>query len=277
MATKIDVKALEGQLDELKDQLIFKPEEMARYVRQCKAGLHSYSLNNYLLAIMQYPRTSVLAGYRKWQELGRQVKRGEKGIKILSPRKFKTEDKEGKEEEILYFRPVSVFDIKQTGVVRDFSTPWDGRHYRIMDEVDQYLPVGTCQNAHNSGDLRFDYLERNSPVPVHVVKKFQFSDGKTDNKNIWITERPEPQKIAAYFHELGHIFLDHFKTELSREVQEVEAEAVSYICCSYYGIDNPDAAKYIMNWKGDKSLLDKRGDNILNVVKRIIKIFDKEE
>ena len=58
MATKIDVKALEGNWTNLKTSL-FKPEEMARYVRQCKAGLHSYSLNNYLLAIMQYPRTSV--------------------------------------------------------------------------------------------------------------------------------------------------------------------------------------------------------------------------
>ena len=49
------------------------------------ANLHAYSLNNMLLIAMQYPEASIVAGYKKWQAMGRYVKKGEKAITILWP------------------------------------------------------------------------------------------------------------------------------------------------------------------------------------------------
>src|SRR4051794_10088513 len=46
---------------------------------------HSYSVNNQLLILFQFPSAVRVAGYRTWQSLGRQVKKGAKGINILAP------------------------------------------------------------------------------------------------------------------------------------------------------------------------------------------------
>jgi len=270
------VKNLHENLSALEDQLIFSPDELREYTEKWRAGLHRYSFRNYLLAVMQYREATVLAGYRKWQELGRQVKRGEKGIKILTPRFYKQKNTEGDEEELIYFRTGTVFDIKQTGVIRDFSTPWDGKHYRIMDEIDQHIPIGGSQNVVNSGDFTIQLAINHSPYPVKVIEDIQFSDGMAAKDHITIARRTNPNEmIPAIFHEQAHIILGHHGSDLPSNVKEVEAEAVSYIVSSYFGVNNPDAAKYIQHWKGDKSLLKDRGSKIIGCSEHIIKEYEK--
>jgi hypothetical protein len=58
-----------------------------------KAQFHHYSFANCWLIYSQCPHATLIAGYRKWQELGRQVKKGEKSIAIFAPliRKEKVE------------------------------------------------------------------------------------------------------------------------------------------------------------------------------------------
>lgn len=46
---------------------------------------HRYSANNVLLILAQRPDATRVAGYRAWQRLGRQVRKGERGIAILAP------------------------------------------------------------------------------------------------------------------------------------------------------------------------------------------------
>ena len=89
--------------DEWKDYLDFS------------AKFSSYSLNNTAMIYLQKPRAQFLKGYKSWQKLGRQVKKGEKAIKIFAPMSRKTENKDGKEERRLSgFRLISVFDLSQT-------------------------------------------------------------------------------------------------------------------------------------------------------------------
>src|SRR5689334_20232829 len=49
------------------------------------ARFHNYSLNNTLLILAQRPAATQVAGYSLWQQLGRQVTKGERGIAILAP------------------------------------------------------------------------------------------------------------------------------------------------------------------------------------------------
>ena len=63
---------------------ILNGEEFRRYL-SVAAKFHHYSANNCLLILMQRPESTRVAGYRKWQQLGRQVRKGEKGVKILAP------------------------------------------------------------------------------------------------------------------------------------------------------------------------------------------------
>ncbi|MGA7291135.1 MAG: ArdC family protein [Terriglobales bacterium] len=83
------------------------------------ANFHTYSFGNVLLIARQRPQATHVAGIRTWNELGRRVKRGEKGIAILAPMIGKRRKKEntdaGTEEEenqstLLGFRRVFVWD-----------------------------------------------------------------------------------------------------------------------------------------------------------------------
>jgi antirestriction protein ArdC len=50
-----------------------------------RAWFHTYSFGNVLLILRQNPEATTVAGYRTWQTLGRQVRKGERGIQILAP------------------------------------------------------------------------------------------------------------------------------------------------------------------------------------------------
>src|SRR5215210_4122706 len=60
---------------------ILEGEEFKRYLAFA-ARFHRYSANNSLLILLQRPNATKIAGYKRWQELGRQVQRGEAGIRI---------------------------------------------------------------------------------------------------------------------------------------------------------------------------------------------------
>ena len=49
------------------------------------ARFHRYSPTNVLLILLQAPHATRVAGYRRWQSLGRQVRKGERGIAIFAP------------------------------------------------------------------------------------------------------------------------------------------------------------------------------------------------
>jgi antirestriction protein ArdC len=81
---------------------------------------HKYSLNNQMLIWIQNPEATEVAGYNRWEEMGRQVRKGERGMDILAPITFKVKETNpitGEEKEQTYmkgFRAVKVFDIEQT-------------------------------------------------------------------------------------------------------------------------------------------------------------------
>jgi len=96
---------------------ILTSEGFAAYLKTM-ACFHSYSSSNVALIWAQNREATKVAGYRKWQELGRQVKKGEKGIAILVPHKRRVGPKEDKDDEVVSivsnFGVGTVFDVSQT-------------------------------------------------------------------------------------------------------------------------------------------------------------------
>jgi hypothetical protein len=89
-------------------------EMMALYLSTL-AKFHHYSLSNQFLIQMQHPGAEIVAGYKAWQQHKRQVKRGGKGIAILAPCTYKSEDDAGNVSYTLAgFRTAYVFDVSQT-------------------------------------------------------------------------------------------------------------------------------------------------------------------
>jgi len=59
-------------------------ETLAAYLGTM-ARFHNYSFGNILQIARQRPTATRVAGFSAWKELGRFVKKGEKGIQILAP------------------------------------------------------------------------------------------------------------------------------------------------------------------------------------------------
>ena len=100
------------------------PEVLSECLK-AMARFHTYSFGNVLLISTQRPTATQVAGWRGWNELGRRIKQGEKGILIFAPilaepKKPANTDGEStgevaeSQQELLGFRQVRVFDVSQT-------------------------------------------------------------------------------------------------------------------------------------------------------------------
>src|ERR1700676_4570815 len=84
---------------------------------------HNYSFGNILEIARQMPAASRVAGMYAWNQLGRRVKKGQKGIRILAPMLGSKRKKDSEVEKditkqnqpvLVGFRAVYVFDVSQT-------------------------------------------------------------------------------------------------------------------------------------------------------------------
>jgi len=253
-------QAAENRRQELKDiteklekgvSEIFTSEKYQELLNTM-AKFPRYSLNNNLLIMMQKPDATLCQSYTGWNKMGRFVKRGEKGIRILAPAPFKMEREQNKlddkgravldqdgepvkektEISVNAFKPVSTFDISQT----------DG----------EPLPeIGVSELAGEVKDYQtfFDAICNASPVPV-AFENIQFGAKgyfHTEENRIAIKEgMSEIQNVKTVIHEMAHAKLHNLEAQQmkegkqSRNSKEVEAESVAYTVCQHYGIDTSD-------------------------------------
>jgi len=108
-----------------------KSETLTAYLA-AMARFHSYSFGNIMSIARQRPTATRVAGFHTWKELGRFVKRGEKGIQILAPmvghrrRKDDADNNRAHDDNtkptpvLIGFRAVYVFDR----LSRDLRPAW---------------------------------------------------------------------------------------------------------------------------------------------------------
>ena len=221
---------------------------------------HNYSLNNWLLIFSQCPGATKVCGYKTWQKLGRQVKKGGSSIRILAPRKFKKEDKDGKEKEGMYFTTVPVFDISQTegeDLPEVFKVEGDpGEYTAILEEVISDLGI-YLEDVQDLGGA----LGRSKGGEILILKTL---DGS--------------QRFTTLVHELAHELLHKDEDRPSSKTQrETEAEAVAYIVGQAIGVDSlGQTADYVQLWKGDLELFHKCLGRIQKCAKTIIEALQKK-
>jgi antirestriction protein ArdC len=252
-------KILLSKLKDLSSELVTDPDKLKAFADRWRGGFRQYSFYNLLLIACQRNDASLCAGFKQWNKHNRFVMKGQEALWILAPGFIKVKDKngDGEEEEegtkqVKYFFSVPVFDISQTS--------------------GQDLVLGNSEVKGN-GDLTLDDVSAKFDFPMKVNESL--ADGSTDGKSIKVAKRTsQAQMVAAYFHELAHILLDHAKDRgygLSREVKELEAEATSYLVCSCVGIENEGAKKYIGHWKGTVEKIDKSAMKILGTAEKILR------
>ena len=286
------------KLKEITDRLeqgiteLFDSERYKEYLR-VMSKFHNYSFNNTLLIAMQKPDASLIAGFSAWKNnFGRNVMKGQKGIKILAPSPFKIKKemekidpqtgkafigKDGKpvteEKEITIpaFKVVSVFDVSQT----------EGKE----------LPNIAVDTLTGNVELYEDFfkaLKETSPVPIAFEKIEGGAHGyyHLEDKRIAIDEgMSELQTIKTAIHEIAHAKLHDIdltspmdgQNRVDRRTREVEAESVAYTVCQHYGLDTSDYSfGYVAGWSSGRELAELKSslETIRSAAAEIINSID---
>jgi len=228
------------------------------------AKFHSYSLGNLLLIALQAPQATRVAGFRGWQSVGRQVRKGERGIAILAPCTYRPKAAEQAESaapagpepattssggavpavggrQVRGFRVVHVFALHQTE-----GTP--------LPEVAPALLTGQAPAG------LWDDLAGQVTGHGYALERGDCcgANGYTDPTRRVVRVRDdidEAQAVKTLAHELGHLECGHVKdlpTYLScRGRREVEAESVAYVVAAAHSLDASGYSfAYVAGWAG---------------------------
>ena len=288
------------KLKEITDRLeqgiaeLFDSERYREYLK-VMSKFHNYSFNNTLLIAMQKPDASLVAGFSAWKNnFGRNVMKGQKGIKIIAPSPFKIRQEvekidphtqkpiigkdgkpvtEEKETTIPAYKVVSVFDVSQTEGKELPDIAVD----ELTGDVDRYKDF-------------FAALEKTSPVPIAFENIGGGSHGyyHLEDKRIAINEgMSELQTLKTAIHEIAHAKLhdidlnapkDEQQPHVDRRTREVEAESVAYTVCQHYGLDTSDYSfGYVAGWSSGRELSELKSslETIRSAAAEIINSIDE--
>ena len=259
---------------------VFSSDKYAEYLK-VMSRFPTYSVNNQMLIRLQRPGATRVAGYNKWQQFERHVKRGERGITIIAPTPYKKKIEEQKldpdtkapvldangkvvmeekEIEIPTFRPIKVFDYAQTE-----GKPLPQLAADLFGNVQHY-------------EAFMEALRRTSPVPLTLEPMQDNMDGffSPSSQRIAIRQgMSEIQTVCACIHEMTHAILHNYEKQRMEaaagdttqeppkpkphQIEEIEAESTSYMVCQYFGIETgANSFGYVASYCKDRELSELR-------------------
>jgi putative lipoic acid-binding regulatory protein len=235
---------------------------------------HDYSIGNLILIMLQKQEATRVAGFSTWKDLGRWVKKGEKGIAILapclrpkgtqpSPTENSESENEGREEQEeirpLYFKVVYVFDVSQTEgkPLPEFEVP------PLTGEANEELFNEVMQLV-QAQEVKISFEPRPDQDPD--IKGMYFA------KTIWVRpEESRAQQLKTLIHEVAHYYTEGV-FRIPRQDAETIAESVAFTIGAHFGFDTGTRSfPYVAIWSKDKKVLEA---NLASIRKVSAKIFD---
>jgi antirestriction protein ArdC len=210
---------------------------------EVRARFHRYSRHNSFLILAQRPDATQVAGYRRWQELGRQVRHGERAIRIWAPRVVRERDAETGERKksVVGFMAVPVFDVSQTDGAplpkAPAPEPLTGDSH--ADRVDGLRAAATSLGI----DISIEPID--GPMEGYYSPRL---------KRIVVDSAQAPNAIVATLvHELAHAHGVSYE-RYGRAAAEVIAETAAYVALRAIGLQ-ADAAciPYVAAWAEDSA------------------------
>ena len=293
---KAAAEARKQEMDQMAQKLeagvkdVFQGENYKAYLDFC-AKMPRYSINNQILIMMQKPDATMCQSFTGWKEMGRFVKKGEKGIRVMAPAPYKMEreqdkmgadgkpvlDKDGEpvkevvEVKVNAFKPVSTFDISQT-----------------EGEPVPRLGVDELTGSVEGYATLMEAIKQASPVPISFENIESGAKGyfQVEENRIAIQEgMSEAQTVKTALHEASHASL-HNKEAMNAD-DSLPAEAcrlfrssgIRNVVCQHYGIDTSEYSfPYVAGWSSDKEVPELKAS--LDTIRRaasdlIVKIDEK--
>jgi antirestriction protein ArdC len=274
------LKAAHDRLQEAVESIV-TGEDWARMLKVA-SKFHRYSFQNQILIFSQRPDATLVAGFRRWQELDRFVRKGEKGIAIFAPMGGKCRSCEGDggkdfDGEFLTcsrcmgrgryqrFKIAYVFDVTQT----------EGEPLEDLDAVRPKLLSGDAPEG------IWDALVAQAKLAGFEVVRDQrgSENGYCDFSSARIGIRPdiEPlQAVKTLVHELAHALLHANEASVDRSRQEVEVESVAFMVLDALGLDTGDYSfSYIARWaSGDVEKVKDTGTRVAECAKQIFQSLE---
>lgn len=242
-----------------------KSEALVRYL-DTLSKFHRYSFGNCLLICLQRPEATLVAGFHRWKQLGRWVKKGEVGIAILAPlvRRKRSDDEaqderevpEERERRVLKgFRAVHVFDVSQT-------------------EGKELPELGGIAGDPGENIARVSDLIRSQGIELVFAESLAGAWGLSEGGKISVLSTLAPaETFSTLVHELAHELLHRGdrRQETTKVIRETEAEAVAYVVSKAVGLQcSTKSADYIQLWSGDETILLQSLEFVRNVASEII-------
>lgn len=230
-------------------------------ISKCYSTFHTYSMGNQLLAWSQLMardmQLSPIATYKRWSELGRQVKKGSKALQLVMPVTISKKDDAGQKTGEVF----SMFTLKNNWFTLDQTDGADFAPEPVIPAWDKNQALEALQIL----EVSFEGMNGNS-------------QGYATGRNIAINPVASlPHKTR--FHELAHVVLGHTvegamhdDDRTPKDIREVEAESVAYILCSV--LDLPgliESRGYIQNWLDGNEISDKSAQRIFSAADKILK------
>jgi hypothetical protein len=244
-------RAAERERVEEACRALLSSEGWRRWVRARRA-FRSYSLNNQLLIVLQAPSATRVAGFHTWRKLGRQVRKGERSIRILAPLLLRSNDVTEKPtqanptvgdpeatKQVFGYRSVGVFDLVQTDAIPGADPlPLEPPSAPIHGDSHGHLLPKLVEHAAGLGfTVRYEATRD--------------CDGYCDHANHTIavdTNLPANAQVRVLIHELCHAHGADYKT-YDRAACEVIVDCATHIACATLGLDTSgETIPYIAGW-----------------------------
>ena len=243
------------EFQELLTEALTKPG----VVNAAYSAFHRFSIGNQILAAVQLLSRGLpvapIASFMAWKLKGRFVKKGQKAISLYRPVTLKRRNAEDGEETFTRF------------ILRA-----------------QWFSLDQTEGAPFAEEIAIPRWDRELAMQVLEIQEVPFSHvngncmGSASKRSIQINPL-NPLKHKTRFHELAHVVLGHTEQadivdgqELSRSIEEVEAESVAYILCAL--LDLPGQAEsrhYVQNWLAGHSLPERNSRRIFTAADKILR------
>lgn len=230
---------------------------------------YSYSFGNIMSAFLQCNARGIsfgpIATYKKWQEHGRSVRKGEKAIGLIVPRPVKKKDAESDEDQFVFFATAwRFFVLSQT----------EGEEFDLQAQIETDFDFKACLEKFNIKQVEYAASDM---TPKGLARK-----NKNEPGSYQLMLNPLYEDcLPTALHEIAHIALGHLdldakeRNALGHSLMEVEAEATAYLCCCALGIDDDDilndSAKYTQTYLKTTELADKTARKIFAACDRILR------